>query len=148
MPMPPTAFWVIAVKATGSPVVIRPSTRLDGMSVAPPDNAWAGVVNHAIRFTVLVCPGFTSHDVVMTAGVGNRFTALSVRLAMDWTAPEPMVTVSCDVLVTASAITWAAEMVPVCAFASRAPSASTTPGARRRRPSQTLRQTRSGMTAY
>ena len=80
MPTPPTAFWVIAVKATGRPVVIRPSTRLDGIWVARPISAWAGVVKYAIRFTVLVCPGFTSHEVVITTGAGKLFTALSVRL--------------------------------------------------------------------
>ena len=67
----------------------------------------------------------------MTTGVGKLFTALSVRLGWICTAPEATITVNCDVLVAASAMTRAADTVPACARASRAPNATAAPGARR-----------------
>src|SRR4051794_18958266 len=84
----------MAVNATGVPVSIRPSTRLDGIWVDPPTSAWAGVLKYATRFMVLVCPGLTSHEVWMTTGEGNGFTALSLTPTMVCTAPDVTVTLS------------------------------------------------------
>src|SRR5690242_10044307 len=94
-----------------------------------------------MRLTVLVCPGFTSQPVVMTTGVGKLFTALSVRLAMDCTAPDVTVTDSCDVLVATRAMTRAAETLPACARASRAPSVMMALETRRLRQGRTQRPT-------
>jgi hypothetical protein len=52
------------------------------------------VVKYAIRFTVLVCPGFTFHWVMMTTGVGQLLSALSATLGRFCTMPESTPTVS------------------------------------------------------
>src|SRR4051812_3715750 len=125
VPTPPIPFWVMAVNATGIPVAIRPSTRLEGIWVEPPTNAWAGVLKYATRFIVLVCPGLTFHEVWMTTGDGNGFTALSVTPAIVCTAPDVTVTLRAPGEVAAR------EMTRAWAESSRALSAKSAHRARR-----------------
>jgi hypothetical protein len=84
----------------------------------------------------------------MTTGLGKLLTALSVRLGIDWTAPDVTVTDSCEVLVATRAMTRAADTVPPCARASRAPSARTAHEARRLRQGPKTRPTRSCIDGY
>src|SRR5579864_4559687 len=100
--------------------------------VAPLSRACAGTLNQPITFTLPVWPGFKSHWVWITTGVGKLLVVLSVRLARVCAAPEITPIVSLPVLVAASDTTFAVDTVPTWAAACFSPAARKT-GRRSRR---------------
>ena len=79
---------MIGVKVGMAPVVMRASTRLDGMLAVPLESACAGTLKYATSDIALPVFGRMSHWVKICTGDGNALMAFDVRLGMDCTPPD------------------------------------------------------------